>query len=332
MRAYSLLDLSPITDNGDARRALLNSRDLAQHAEKLGYKRFWMAEHHNMPGVASAATAVALGFIAEGTSSIRIASGGVMLPNHAPLVIAEQFGTLASLYPGRVDLGLGRAPGTDTATMLALRRDPRHAADQFPEDVQELLHYFDAEKPGQRVRAVPGVGLGVPVWLLGSSLYSAQLAAAMGLPFAFASHFAPQMLDHALSIYRDQFKPSRYLDRPYAAAGINVFAADSDEEGRYLMTSLEQQFIGLRRGTPGPLRPPVEDMDAIASLSERQQVQQALAETAVGSRATVATWIGRFLERTRVDELIVTGAMYDHAARLKSFRIAAEVLRERVAS
>ncbi|WP_250458761.1 LLM class flavin-dependent oxidoreductase [Microbulbifer litoralis] len=329
MRAYSLLDLSPITDNGDARRALLNSRDLAQHAERWGYRRFWMAEHHNMAGVASAATAVALGFIAAGTERIRVAAGGVMLPNHAPLVIAEQFGTLAALYPERVDLGLGRAPGTDGSTMMALRRDPRHAADQFPEDVRELLHYFEPQKPGQRVMAVPGVGLEVPIWLLGSSLYSAQLAAALGLPFAFASHFAPQMLGQALHLYREQFKPSRYLDRPYAAAGINVFAADSDDRGRYLMTSLEQQFIALRRGTPGPLKAPVDDMGSVASPSERQQVQQALAESAVGARDTVAAWIDRFLERNPVDEVIVTGAIYDHAARLESFRIAAEILRER---
>ena len=331
MRAFSLLDLSPITDSGSARQALLNSRDLARHAEEWGYRRFWMAEHHNMTGVASAATAVALGFIAEGTRTIRVAAGGVMLPNHAPLVVAEQFGTLAALYPGRVDLGLGRAPGTDGATMMALRRDPAHAADHFPEDVRELLHYFEPEKPGQRVRAVPGVGSRVPVWLLGSSLYSAQLAAALGLPFAFASHFAPQMLGQALRIYRDNFQPSRYLDSPYAAAGINVFAAESDGEGRYLMTSLEQQFIALRRGTPGPLQPPMDNLESLASVSERQSVQQALAETAVGSPETVAEWIDRFLERTAVDELIVTGAVYDHAARLKSFRIAADILRARAA-
>ena len=330
MRAYSVLDLSPITEGSDARQALMNSRSLAQHAEQLGYHRFWMAEHHNMTGIASAATAVALGFVAEGARKIRIGAGGVMLPNHAPLVVAEQFGTLAALYPGRVDLGLGRAPGTDGATMAALRRDPLHAADHFPEDVRELLHYFEPERPGQRVRAVPGAGLRVPIWLLGSSLYSAQLAAALGLPFAFASHFAPAMLDRALHLYREGFKPSAYLDAPYAAAAINVFAADSDSEAQRLMTSLEQQFIALRRGTPGQLKPPVDDMDAIAPRSERLQVQQALAETAVGSRASVAKWIDGFLQRTRVDELIVTGAMYDHAARLDSFRIAGEILAERL--
>ena len=330
MRAYSVLDLSPITEGSDARQALMNSRSLAQHAEQLGYRRFWMAEHHNMTGIASAATAVALGFVAEGTRKIRIGAGGVMLPNHAPLVVAEQFGTLASLYPERVDLGLGRAPGTDGGTMRALRRDPLHAADQFPDDVRELLNYFEPERPGQRVRAVPGVGLRVPVWLLGSSLYSAQLAAALGLPFAFASHFAPAMLDQALHLYREGFKPSSYLDAPYAAAAINVFAAETDTQAQYLMTSLEQQFIALRRGTPGPLKPPVDDMEAIAPRSERSQVRQALAESAVGSPQTVADWIDSFLARTQVDELIVTGAMYDHEARLKSFGIAGEILMARV--
>ncbi|SDJ88494.1 LLM class flavin-dependent oxidoreductase [Microbulbifer yueqingensis] len=330
MQAYSLLDLSPITEGSDAGRALWNSRSLARHAEDLGYRRFWMAEHHNMPGVASAATAVALGYVAAGTERIRVAAGGVMLPNHSPLVVAEQFGTLASVYPGRVDLGLGRAPGTDGATMMALRRDPTTAADHFPEDVQELLHYFAPEEPGQKVRAVPGAGLRVPVWLLGSSLYSAQLAAALGLPFAFASHFAPAMLDRALHLYREQFEPSEYLEAPYAAAAINVFAGDSREEARRLMTSVEQQFIALRRGTPGPLQPPVDDPESIAPHAERQQVAQALAETAVGDQSDVADFIDRFLERTRVDELIVTGAMYDHDARLESFRIAGEILANRM--
>ncbi|MFV8782342.1 LLM class flavin-dependent oxidoreductase [Microbulbifer sp. SA54] len=330
MRAFSLLDLSPITEGGDARQALTNSLDLARHAENHGYKRFWMAEHHNIASVASAATAVALGYIAAGTSKIRVAAGGVMLPNHAPLVIAEQFGTLATLYPDRVDLGLGRAPGTDGATMTALRRDPMHAADHFPEDVRELQHYFGPVKPGQRVLAIPGAGLGVPIWLLGSSLYSAQLAAAMGLPFAFASHFAPAMLDQALHLYRSGFRPSEYLDKPYAAAAINVFAADSDAEGRRLMTTIEQQFIALRRGTPGPLKPPVDDMESVAPRGERMQVAQALAESAVGSKESVAQWIDQFLARTQVDELIVTGAMYEHDARLYSFELAAEVLNARV--
>ncbi|WP_407666130.1 LLM class flavin-dependent oxidoreductase [Microbulbifer bruguierae] len=330
MRNFSLLDLSLITDRGDARQALMDSLDLARHAETWGYHRFWMAEHHNMIGVASAATSVALGYIAAGTEKIRVAAGGVMLPNHAPLVIAEQFGTLAALYPDRVDLGLGRAPGTDGATMTALRRDPLHAADHFADDVQELLHYFAPEKPGQRVRAVPGVGSKVPVWLLGSSLYSAQLAAALGLPFAFASHFAPAMLDQALYLYRQKFQPSAFLEAPYAAAAINVFAADSDEQARRLMTSIEQQFVALRRGTPGKLQPPLDDPESVASPSERLQVAQALAETAVGTPASVAAWIDRFLARTRVEELIVTGPIYDHAARLHSFELAAAVLRERL--
>lgn len=329
MPAFSLLDLSPITENSDARGALLNSRDLAQHAEKHGYHRFWMAEHHNMGGIASAATAVALGFVAEGTKTIRIASGGVMLPNHSPLVIAEQFGTLESLYPGRIDVGLGRAPGTDGATMMALRRDQVNGANQFPRDVQELLHYFEPEQPGQAVKAVPGAGLRVPVWLLGSSLYSAQLAAALGLPFAFASHFAPDMLGDALRVYRERFEPSQYLDKPYAAAGVNVFAADTDDEGRRLMTSIEQQFIALRRGTPGPLKPPVDDPEQVAPVFERRQVEQALAESAVGSRDTVARWLDGFIQRTQVDEIILTGQIYDHQARLKSFEIAADVLRGR---
>ncbi|WP_111496284.1 LLM class flavin-dependent oxidoreductase [Marinobacter bohaiensis] len=330
MQAFSLLDLSPITEGGSARQALLNSRALAQHAEAAGYGRYWMAEHHNMTGIASAATAVALGFVAEGTQSIRIAAGGVMLPNHSPLVIAEQFGTLASLYPDRVDLGLGRAPGTDGPTMMALRRDHMQAANEFPREVQELLHYFGPEQPGQRVRAVPGMGLDVPVWLLGSSLFSAQLAAELGLPFAFASHFAPDMLGDALRVYRERFKPSRYLDAPYAAAGVNVFAADSDAEAQRLMTSLQQQFIALRRGTPGPLKAPVDDLATVATEFERQQVKQALAETAVGSPETVRLWLERFIDRTRVDEVIVTGQIHDHEARLKSFGLAAEILRDLV--
>lgn len=326
MQAYSLLDLAIITENSNAREALHNARDLAQHAEALGYRRFWMAEHHNMTGIASAATSVALGFVAEGTTSIRIGAGGVMLPNHSPLVIAEQFGTLASLYPDRVDLGLGRAPGTDGATMQALRRDPRHAADNFPDDVQELLHYFAPAEPGQRVRAVPGVGLNVPLWLLGSSLYSAQLAAALGLPFAFASHFAPAMLDQALAVYRQRFQPSQYLQRPYAMAAVNVFAADTDEEGQRLMTSVEQQFVSLVRGTPGRLKPPVDHPDAIGTPAERAHARQALSESAVGSPATVRNWLARFIDRTQVDELMITGQMFDHQARRQSFAIAADAL------
>lgn len=326
MKHYSLLDLAVITQDSTAKDALHNARDLAQHAERWGYTRFWMAEHHNMTGIASAATSVALGFVAEGTSTIRIGAGGVMLPNHAPLVIAEQYGTLATLYPDRVDLGLGRAPGTDGATMQALRRDPRHAADSFPDDVQELLHYFEPAEPGQKVRAVPGAGLRVPLWLLGSSLYSAQLAAALGLPFAFASHFAPAMLGQALSVYRDRFQPSAYLDKPHAMAAVNVFAADDTREAERLKTSVEQQFIALVRGNPGPLAPPVDNPEAVGSRMERAQAQQALAESAVGSPAQVKDWLADFIDRTQVDEIMVTGQMYDHSARLHSFEIAAEAL------
>jgi luciferase family oxidoreductase group 1 len=329
MQAYSLLDLAPITDGSDARQALLNSRDLAVHAEQWGYYRFWMAEHHSMEGIASAATAVALGYIAEATSKLRIASGGVMLPNHSPLVIAEQFGTLASLYPGRVDLGLGRAPGTDGVTMRALRRKQAPGADDFPNEVQELLHYFEPRQPGQAVLAIPGEGLQVPIWILGSSLFGAQLAAHLGLPYAFASHFAPSMLMQALQTYREHFRPSRWLSKPYAAAAINVFAADSDEEGRYLMTSVQQQFIALHQGRPGKMKAPVKDISSLAAPFERLQVDHALAETAVGSKESVSKWIDQFLNRTQVDELIITGAIYDHQARLKSFQLASEILEEK---
>lgn len=328
MQAFSILDLAVVTEGGSPREALLNARDLAQRAEHQGYHRFWMAEHHNMSGIASAATSVALGFVAEGTERIRIGSGGVMLPNHSPLVIAEQFGTLATLYPGRVDLGLGRAPGTDGATMQALRRDPRHAADDFPADVQELLHYFEPVQDGQRVQAVPGAGLRVPIWLLGSSLYSAQLAAALGLPFAFASHFAPAMLDQALAIYRERFQPSQYLDRPHTMAAVNVFAADTDAEARKLMTSVEQQFVRLVRGNPGRLQPPVDSLEDIGSPRERAHAQQALAESAVGAPETVQHWLTRFIERTQVDELILSAQIYDHEARCRSFALAAEVLQQ----
>lgn len=332
MQAFSILDLAVVTEGSTPRAALMNARDLAQLAERLGYRRFWMAEHHNITGIASAATSVALGYVAEGTERIRIGAGGVMLPNHAPLVIAEQFGTLATLYPDRVDLGLGRAPGTDGATMRALRRDPRHAADDFPDDVQELLHYFAPVEPGQKVQAVPGAGLNVPVWLLGSSLYSAQLAAALGLPFAFASHFAPAMLGQALAIYRERFQPSHYLAQPYTMAAVNVFAADTDAEARRLMTSVEQQFVRLVRGNPGRLQPPVDQPDAIGTPMERAQAQQALAESAVGSPETIRAWLHGFIERTQVDELMLTGQIFDHEARRRSFALAAGILNDLVVS
>lgn len=327
MQAFSLLDLAPITEDGSARQALLNARDLARHAEAIGCKRFWMAEHHNMPGIASAATAVALGFVAAGTERIRVGAAGVMLPNHAPLVVAEQFGTLACLYPDRVDLGLGRAPGTDQETMRALRRDHLTSAYEFPRDVEELLGYLEPPKPGQRIQAIPGAGTRVPVWILGSSLFGAQLAAALGLPYAFASHFAPDMLDDALNEYRRRFEPSEWLDAPYAAAGVNVFAADTDQEGRKLMTSMEQQFIALRRGTPGRLQPPVDDPDSLGSPAELANARHALRESAVGAPDTVKAWLQSFVERTDVDELILTGHVYDHEARKRSFAIAAEALR-----
>ena len=283
MTAYSILDLSPILRGGDAAQALGNSLDLARHAEQWGYTRYWVAEHHNMPGVASAATSVVIGHIAAGTQRIRVGSGGVMLPNHAPLVIAEQFGTLAALHPGRIDLGLGRAPGTDMETARALRRDLNSNAMEFPRDVEELQAYLGDPTPDQRVRAVPGAGSKVPIWLLGSSLFSARLAAQKGLPFAFASHFAPEALLDALQVYRDNFQPSAQLERPYAMAGVSVFAADSDEEGAFLATSMQQQFVNLRRGRPGPLPPPVESMDGIWSPLEAEGVRQAMKYAMVGS-------------------------------------------------
>lgn len=325
MKAFSLLDLAPIIEGSTARQALLNSRDLARHAEQQGYKRFWMAEHHNSTGIASAATAVALGFVAEGTSTIRVGAAGVMLPNHSPLVIAEQFGTLASLYPDRVDLGLGRAPGTDGKTMLALRRDNAGADQRFPQDVQELRAYFDRGHDG--VKAVPGHGMQVPLWILGSSLFGAQLAAYLGLPYLFASHFAPDHLIPALKVYRDRYQPTVTHPEPYAGAAVNVFAADTDEEGRRLMTSMQQQFIALRRGEPGPLKPPVDDEAQMGNVAEVAQANHALRESAVGSRASVDRYLQEFLQRTQVDELILTCHVYDHAARIKSFGIAAELLR-----
>ena len=324
MVPISVLDLSPIVQGGTAAEALHNSLDLARHAEGWGYRRYWLAEHHNMPGIASAATAVAIGYVAAGTKTIRVGSGGVMLPNHAPLVIAEQFGTLESLFPGRIDLGLGRAPGTDQLTAQALRRGEPNTADTFPQDVAELRGYFSAVRPGQRVQAVPGAGLGVPIWLLGSSLFSAQLAASMGLPFAFASHFAPDYLAQALEIYRSEFRPSVDLALPYAMAAVAVYAAETDPAAAQLFTSLQQSFVNLRRGTPGRLPPPVESMDGLWSELEQAGVAHAFREAIVGSPATVKQGIAAFQRRTAADEIIVTGAIYDHAARLRSHEIVAE--------
>jgi luciferase family oxidoreductase group 1 len=323
MPPLSILDLAPITQGSDAGQALRNSRDLARHAERRGYKRFWLAEHHNMAGVASAATAVSIGFVAEGTSTIRVGAGGIMLPNHAPLVIAEQFGTLAALYPGRIDLGLGRAPGTDQLTAHALRRTLASDVDRFPQDVVELMGYFRPAEPGQRIMAVPGAGLDVPVWILGSSLYGAQLAALLGLPFAFASHFAPAELDRALAIYRSQFQPSEQLERPYAMAALAVVAADSDEEAAVLMTSLQQSFVNLRLGRPGPMPPPVPGYFEALDPQAQALLSQALSCAVVGSPSTVAAGLKAFAERTQADELILTGSIFDHAARLRSFEIAA---------
>ncbi len=325
MVPISILDLSPIVQGGSAAEALHRSLDLARHAERWGYQRFWLAEHHNMPGIASAATAVAIAYVAGGTSTLRVGSGGIMLPNHAPLVIAEQFGTLESLYPGRIDLALGRAPGTDPLTARALRRGNANTADTFPQDVMELLAYFRPAVPGQALRAVPGAGLAVPIWLLGSSLFSAQLAAALGLPYAFASHFAPDDLAEALRIYRSAFSPSAALARPHAMAAVGVFAAETDREAARLFTSTQQSFVNLRRGTPGPLPPPVENMDDRWNPVEKAGVERAFREAIVGSPDKVAAGMRAFVDRTGVDELMLTGAIFDHPARLRSFEIAARV-------
>jgi luciferase family oxidoreductase group 1 len=327
----SILDLAPIVQGGDAARALHNSLDLARHAERWGYHRFWLAEHHGMPGVASAATAVAIAHVAAGTRAIRVGAGGIMLPNHAPLVIAEQFGTLASLHPGRIDLGLGRAPGSDPATLRALRRTPG-AADTFPQDVMELMSWFREVHPGQPVQAVPGAGLDVPIWILGSSLFGAELAAALGLPYAFASHFAPAAMTEALALYRARFRPSERLERPYAMLGVNVFAADTEAEARRLYTSLQQAFINLRRGRPGPLPPPDRRLEERLSPADRHLIGEMLSCTVVGAPETVRRGLLAFAERTGADELMLTSQIHDHTARLRSFEIvASELLRVRAA-
>lgn len=324
MIPLSVLDLAPVPAGEDAAHALRNSLDLAQHAERWGFKRYWIAEHHNMPGIASAATAVVIGYVAAGTSTIRVGAGGVMLPNHAPLVVAEQFGTLESLYPGRIDLGLGRAPGTDQLTVRALRRDAA-GAETFPSDVVELLYYFGADTGQQAVRAIPGAGLNVPVWLLGSSLFSAELAAALGLPFAFASHFAPQYLHQALQAYRTRFRPSEFLERPYVMVCLNVVAAETDAEAAFLFTSVQQAFVNLRRGRAGQLPPPVHDFGASVSVQERRGLEAALGEAVVGARETVQAGIERFMAQTAADELMITAQIFDHAARLRSYEIVAKL-------
>jgi luciferase family oxidoreductase group 1 len=323
MIPFSVLDLSPICQDGTAADAFRNTLDLARHAERLGYNRYWLAEHHNMPGIASAATSLVIGHVAAGTSTIRVGAGGIMLPNHAPLVIAEQFGTLESLHPGRIDLGLGRAPGTDQRTARALRRDMMDSADRFPQDVVELLSYFQPAVPGQAVRAYPGAGLSVPVWILGSSLFGAQLAAMLGLPFAFASHFAPDHLMEALELYREGFRPSAYLAKPHAMLGVSVFAADSDTEAHRLFSSLQIQFINLRRGQPGPLQPPVDSLDGYWSPAEQAMVEHSMVYAVVGSPDSVREGLGQFVKATQADELMITAQIYDHRARRHSYEIVA---------
>ncbi|WPZ16740.1 LLM class flavin-dependent oxidoreductase (plasmid) [Nitratireductor rhodophyticola] len=327
MIPFSVLDLAPVPDGSSVADALHNTLDLARHAESWGYRRFWLAEHHNMAGIASAATSVLIGQVAAATKTIRVGAGGVMLPNHAPLIIAEQFGTLATLYPDRIDLGLGRAPGTDMATARALRRG-LDDGEGFPRDVMELIAYLGDDEPGQKVRAIPGRGTHVPVWILGSSLYGAQLAAHLGLPYAFASHFAPAALEQAIEVYRQTFRPSEHLEKPHFMMALNVFAADTDAEGLFLKSSMQQAFANLRTGRPGPLPRPVENVEEILEPAIAAGVAQALACTAAGSPQTVREALSTFLARHRPDEIIITGQIHDHEARLKSFRIAAEILAE----
>jgi luciferase family oxidoreductase group 1 len=321
---YSILDISPIPQGFTAGDALRNSLDVAQHAEKWGYTRYWVAEHHNMTGNASSATAVLIGYLAGGTKTIRVGSGGVMLPNHAPLVIAEQFGTLASIYPGRIELGLGRAPGTDQTTARALRRDLLGSDDRFPQDVRELQHYFGPIQEGQAVKAIPGANTEVPIWILGSSLYGAQLAAHFGLPYAFASHFAPEQLLEAMKIYRELFKPSDKLDKPYSAFLMNVVAADTDEEAQYLFTTLQQNVIRMRRNARGQLPPPMTDLNDFCTPQEQATAAHTLQVSAVGSLETVRKTMRHWLDLTGANELVMTGQIFDHQARLKSFEIAAQ--------
>jgi luciferase family oxidoreductase group 1 len=326
MIPYSVLDLAPIIEGGDASLAFRNTLDLAQHAEKWGYRRYWLAEHHNIPGVASAATSVVIGHVAGGTSHIRVGSGGIMLPNHAPLVIAEQFGTLEALYPGRIDLGLGRAPGGDQVTARALRRNLGSSGDTFPQDVLELQGYFRPSVKGQALQAIPGAGLELPLYLLGSSDFSARLAAELGLPFAFASHFAPDYLQTALQIYRKNYQPSERNPEPHAIVGVNVFAGETDEEARHLFTSLEQQFLNLIRGNPGAIRPPVTDMRLRWSLAEEQHVRRMTHYSLIGSAETIREKAQGLIRETGADEIIATAQIYDHAARLRSFEIFSEVM------
>ena len=324
MIPFSILDLAPINEGSDAAQSFRNTLDLARHAERWGYRRFWLAEHHGMPGIASAATAVLIGHVAAGTATILVGAGGIMLPNHSPLVIAEQFGTLESLFPGRIDLGLGRAPGSDQLTARALRRNLSSDANQFPQDVVELMGYFSATQR-HAVRAVPGAGLNVPIWILGSSLFGAQVAAALGLPYAFASHFAPAQMMQAIALYRSTFKPSAQLAQPYVMLGYNVFAADNEEEAQFLATSMQQAFVNLHSGHPGRLQPPVAGyLDSIAPHF-RDMLDDILSCAAIGSRDTVKRALQVFIEQTGADELMITSQIFDHAARLRSYEITAEL-------
>jgi luciferase family oxidoreductase group 1 len=324
MARLSVLDLAPIVQGSSAGEALHNSLDLARHAERLGYRRFWLAEHHNMPGIASAATAVVIAHVAAGTTSIRVGAGGIMLPNHAPLMVAEAFGTLAELHPGRIDLGLGRAPGTDMQTAYALRRAMTGGADNFPKDVVELMGYFEPAAENQAVRAVPGAGAEVEMWILGSSLFGAQLAAHLGLPYAFASHFAPGDMEGAIAIYRERFRPSKRLDKPYVMLGLNVIAGETDEEAKFLFTSLQQAFANLRLGRPGKMPPPVKDLKLDPMIEN--QLAHALSCSVVGGPEKVKAGIEAFAKRTGADELMVTGSVWDHAKRVRSFEIAAQAI------
>jgi luciferase family oxidoreductase group 1 len=325
MVPISVLDLSPIVEGGDAGQSLRNSLDLARHCEALGYRRFWMAEHHNLPGIASAATAVALAHVAAGTEKITIGAGGIMLPNHAPLMVAEQFGTLAALHPGRVELGLGRAPGSDQLTMRAMRRNLLAGDDQFPRDVVELMNYFQPAEPGQRLQAVPGAGLSVPIWILGSSLFGAQLAAYLGLPFAFASHFAPAAMTQAIAIYRERFQPSAQLTAPRVMLGVTCIAAESDDEARFLFSSLQQSTLNNRTGTPSRVPPPVENFVESLDPYRKAVIDDALGAAVLGGPETVRRGLEDFVASTGADELMVTANIYDHEKRKRSFAIIAEV-------
>ncbi|MCZ6830354.1 MAG: LLM class flavin-dependent oxidoreductase [Gammaproteobacteria bacterium] len=328
MTRLSILDLCPVIEGSTPVDALRNSMDLIRHAENWGFERYWVAEHHNMRGIASSATAVVIGHLAGGTSKIRVGAGGIMLPNHAPLVIAEQFGTLASLYPGRIDLGLGRAPGTDQVTANALRRTLNSDVDDFPRDVVELQHYLKEPQPGQQVLAVPGAGTEVPLWILGSSLYGAGLAAMLGLPYAFASHFAPAYMEAAIALYREKFEPSAQLQKPHLMLGFNVCAADTDEEAMFLRTSSMQSFVKLRRGTPGQMPPPLRDFEQSLSATEQQMLMEIMRCSGVGSPETVETQMRAFIKATGADELMLVSSIYDHDKRVRSLEIAAEIFQD----